>query len=117
MTKSKKKQKTRKTKTTKTTKGTSRATRTRNTADYASDAEPIGATLTDVLFGALPIVASIIAATFGGDHDDADDHTDRVPLCSVCGRVLELPGANRDDRITPFPAYRDLGALFTKAAA
>lgn len=113
MTKSKKNQKARTTKTTKTAK---RATRPRN-ASHADDAH-ISATWTDVLLSALPILGSFLAET---DNDDADEYTDRVPLCSVCGRLLELPGADHvrapTERITPFPAYGDLGALFTKAAA
>lgn len=114
MTKSKKNRKARTTKTTKTGK---RTTRTRNAA-HANDAESFGATWTDVLLGALPILASILAES---DEEDDAEHSDRVPLCSVCGRLLELPGADHDraptERITPFPAYGDLGALFTKAAA
>ena len=113
MTKSKKNQKARKTKTTKTSK---RAARPRN-ASHADDGD-IGATWSDVLLSALPILAWFLAET---DDDDADEYTDRVPLCSVCGRLLELPGADHirvpTEHITPFPAYRDLGALFTKAAA
>ena len=115
MTKIKKTKTTRKTKTTKTS---TRSKRTRNAA-HTNAAELIGATWTDVLLGALPILASFLTVT--DDDDDSGEHTDRVPLCSVCGRLLELPGVDPDrapaERITPFPAYRDLGALFTKAAA
>lgn len=101
----------------KKTKKTAKTLRTRNKAQADVEA-PVGASWTDILYGALPVLATLLTAI---DGDDEDDDTEHAPMCRICGRVLELPGADHDrapsDWLTPLPSYRDLGALFTKLTA